>query len=152
MSQDDTLIPVDENVVSTISVESPDITNVADFPGVAAPKTKKSKRTSQRSVTKRGLLGEDEQVTSTKPLMNNDDPNPNSDIIEGPTDLPHDTSEAVVTTTSLDEPVDYDETSVQSIPDNELIQQTSTSEPSQRKSEEEADILQLLLNHSNVAN
>ena len=41
MSQDDTLIPVDENVVSTISVESTDIPNVADFPGVAAPKTKK---------------------------------------------------------------------------------------------------------------
>ena len=134
MSQDNTLITVDANVVSTISVKSPDIPNVADIPGVAAPETKKSKRASQRSVTKRGSLGEDKNVTSTKPLMNNDDPNPNSEIIGEPTDLPHDASEAVVTSTSLDEPVDYDETSVQSTPDNELIQQTSTSEPSQRLS------------------
>ena len=58
MSQDNTVITVDANVVSTISVESPDIPSVAEIPGVTVPKPKKSKRASQRSVTKRGSLGD----------------------------------------------------------------------------------------------
>ena len=77
MSQDNTVITVDANVVSTISVELPDIPNVVEIPGVAVTKPKKTKRASQRSVTKRGSLGEDENVTSPKPPIENDD----SDII-----------------------------------------------------------------------
>ena len=73
MSQDNTVITVDANVVSTISVESHDIPSVADIPGVAVPKPKKSKRASQRSATKRGSLGEDENFTSTKPPIENDE-------------------------------------------------------------------------------
>ena len=52
MSQDNTVITVDANVISTMSMESHDIPSVADIPGVAVPKPKKSKRASQRSVTK----------------------------------------------------------------------------------------------------
>ena len=61
-----------------------------------------------------------------------------------PTDVPQDAqhlastviSDAVVTSAPLDELVDYDENSVQSIHDNELAHTTSTSDPSQRQSEE----------------
>ena len=41
MSQDNTVITVDANVVSTISVELPDIPSVVYIPGVAVPKPKK---------------------------------------------------------------------------------------------------------------
>ena len=116
MSLDNTVITVDGNVVSTMSVESHDIPSVADIPGAAVPKPKKSKWASQRSVTKRGSLGEDENFTSTKPPIENDD----SDIIGEQTNVPLDAYEAVVTSTPLDEPVDYDETSVQSTQDNEI--------------------------------
>ena len=125
MSQDNTVITSDANVVSILSVESHDIPSVADIPGVAVPKPKKSKRASQRGVTKRGLLGDDDNLTSTKPPIDNDD----SDIIVEPTDVPPHVSEAVVTSTPLDEVVDYDETSVQSTQDNELVPTTSTAEP-----------------------
>ena len=43
MSQDNTVITVDANVVSTISVELPDIPSVVDIPGVAVTKPKKNK-------------------------------------------------------------------------------------------------------------
>ena len=88
MSHDNTVITIDANVVSTMSVESHDIPSVADIPGVAVPKPKKSKRASQRGVTKRGLLGEDDNLTSTKPPIDNDE----SDIIVEPTDVPQDVS------------------------------------------------------------
>ena len=84
MSQDNTVINVDANVVSTMSVESHNIPSVADIPGVAVPKPKKSKRASQRSVTKRGSLGDDDNLTSSKPPIDNDE----SDIIVEPTDVP----------------------------------------------------------------
>ena len=42
MSQEDIAINVDANVVSTISVESRNITSVGDIPGVAMPKPKKT--------------------------------------------------------------------------------------------------------------
>jgi len=71
------------------------------------------------------------------PPIDNDD----SDIIVKPTDVPQDASEAVVTSTPLDEVVDYDETSVQSMQDNELVPTTSTADPSQTYSEE-AEVLQ----------
>ena len=137
MSQEDNIINVDANVVSTISGESQNITSVADIPGVTMPKPKKTKRSSQRDVTKRGSLGDDDNLTSTKPPIDNDD----SDIIGEPTNVPQDASEAVVTSTPLDKVVDYDETSVQSTQENEIVPTTSTSEPSQRQSEE-AEILQ----------
>ena len=41
MSQDNTVITSDANVVSIMSVESHDIPSVADIPGVTVPKTKK---------------------------------------------------------------------------------------------------------------
>ena len=60
------------------------------------------------------------------------------------TDIPHDAqhlastviSDVVVTSAPLDELVDYDDNSVQSIQDNELAPTTSMSDPSQRQSEE----------------
>ena len=93
MSQDNTVSTGDANVVSIMSVESHDIPSAADIPGVTVPKPKKSKRASQRSVTKRGLLGDDDNLTSTKPPIDNDD----SDIIGEPTNVPQEASEAVVT-------------------------------------------------------
>ena len=48
---------------------------------------------------------------------------------------------SLVTSTPLDEVVDYDETSVQSTQDNELVPTTSTAEPSQPHTEE-AEVLQ----------
>ena len=127
-----------------MSVESHDITSVADIPGVAVPKPKKSKRASQRGVTKRGSLGDDDNLTSTKPPIDNDE----SDIIVEPTDVPQDAqhlapnviSDAVVTSAPLDEIVYYDENSVQPIQANELAPTTSMSDPSQRQSEE-AEVL-----------
>ena len=47
MSQDNTVVTGDANVVSTMSMESHDIPSVANIPGVAVPKPKKSKRASQ---------------------------------------------------------------------------------------------------------
>ena len=72
MSQDNTVITSDANVVSIMSVEPHDIPSVADIRGVAVPKPKKSKRASQRSVTKRGLLGDDDNLTFTKHPIDND--------------------------------------------------------------------------------
>ena len=100
------------------------------------PKPKKSKRASQWSVTKRGALGEDDNLTSTKPPIYNDE----SDIIVEQTDVPQDAPEAVVISTPLDEVVDYDETSIESTQENEIVPTTSTSEPSRQS--EEAEILQ----------
>ena len=87
-----------------------------------------------------GSLGDDDNLTSTKPRTDNDE----SDIIVEPTDVPQDAqhlastviSDAVVTSAPLDELVDYDDNSVQSIQDNELAPTTSMSDPSQRQSEE----------------
>jgi hypothetical protein len=112
---------------------------------MAVPKPKKSKRASQRGVTKRGSLGDDDNLTSTKPTIDKDE----SDIIVEPTDVPQDAphlapnviSDAVVTSTPLDELVDYDENSVQSMQDNELVPTKSTADPSQHQSEE-AEVLQ----------
>jgi len=137
MSQDNTVITSDANVVSILSVESPDMPSVADIPRVAVPKPKKTKRASQRGITKRGLLGDDDNLTSTKPPIDNDD----SDVLVEPTDVTPHVSETVVTATPLDEVVDYDEPSVQSTQDNEVLPTTSTAEPSQPHSEE-ADFLQ----------
>ena len=135
MSQDNTIITIDAKEVSTMSVESHDITSVADIPGVAEPK--KSKRASQRGATKRGLLGDDDNLNSTKPPIENDE----SHIIVEPTDVPPHVSDAVVTSTPLDEVVDYDKTSIQSTQENELVPTTSIAEPSQPHSEE-VEILQ----------
>ena len=119
MSQDNTVITIDANVVPTMSVESHDIPSVADIPGVAVPKPKKSKRASLRGVTNRGLLGDDDNLTSTKRPIDNDD----SDIIVEPTDVPPHVSEAVVTSTPLDKLVDFDETSVHSTQEMNLYPQ-----------------------------
>ena len=137
MSQDNTIITIDANVVFIMSVESHDITSVADIPGVAVPKPKTSKRASQRGATKRGLLGDDDNLNSTKPPIENDE----SHIIVEPTDVPPHVSDAVVTSTPLDEVVDYDKTSIQSTQENELVPTTSIAEPSQPHSEE-VEILQ----------
>ena len=140
MSQEDNVINVDANVVSTISVESRNITSVADIPGVAMPKPKKSKRASQRGVTKRGSLGDDDNFTPTKPSIDND----GSDNVVELTYIPQDThdlatnvtTDAAVTSVPLDEIFDYDDISVQSVEDNELDPTTSTSDPAQRQSED----------------
>ena len=137
MSQEDIAINVDANVVSTISVESRNITSVADIPGVAMPKPKKSKRASQRGVTKRRLLGDDDNFTPTKPSIDND----GSDNIVELTYIPQDThdlaanvtTDAVVTSVPLYELFDYDDNSVQSIDDNELAPTIETSDPTQRQ-------------------
>jgi hypothetical protein len=142
MSQEDNVINVDANVVSTISVESRNITNVEDIPGVAVPKPKKSKRASHRGVTKRGSLGDDDNYTPTKPSIDND----GSDNVVELTYIPQDThdrainvtTDAVVTSVPLDELFKYDDISVQSVEDNELepTTSTSTSDPAQRQSED----------------
>ena len=140
MYQEDNTINVDANVVSTMSGESQNITSVADIPGVTMPKPKKTIRSSQRGVTKRESLGDDDNFTSPNPPIDNDE----SDNIVELTYIPHDThdlaanvtSDAVVTSVQLDELVDYDDNSVQSIEDNELAPTTSTSDLAQRQSEE----------------
>ena len=107
MAHDDIVINVDANVVSTISVESRNISGVADIPGVVMPKPKKSKRASQRGITKRGLLGDDDNYFPTKPSIDND----GSDNIVELTYIPQDnhdfaadvTTDAVVTSVPLDE-------------------------------------------------
>ena len=106
MSQEDNIINVDANVVSTMSGDSQNVISVADIPGVTMPKPKKTKRSSQRGVTKRGSPGDDDNLTSTKPPTDNDE----SDIIVEPTDIPQDAqhlastviSDAVVTSAPLD--------------------------------------------------
>jgi len=116
ISQDDNVINVDMNVVSTMSVESQNITSVADISGVAMPKPKKSKRSSQRGVTKRGSLGDDDNFTLTKPSIDND----GSDNIRELTYIPQDThdlaanvtTDALVISVPLDELFDYDDNSV----------------------------------------
>jgi hypothetical protein len=113
---------------------------VADIPGVAVPKPKKSKRASQRGETKRGPLGDDDNFTPIKPSIDND----GSDIGVELTYIPQDThdlatnvtTDAVVTSVTLDELFDYDDNSVQSFEDNELEPTMSTSAPAQRQSED----------------
>ena len=141
MSHEDNAINVNANVVSKISVESRNITNVEDIPGVAVPKPKKSKRVSHRGVTKRGSLGDDDNdYTPTKPSIDND----GSDNVVELTYIPQDThdlatnvtTDVVVIFVPLDELFDYDDISVQSVEDNELESTTSTSNPAQRQYED----------------
>ena len=106
MSHEDNAINVNANVVSKISVESRNITNVEDIPGVSVPKPKKSKWASNRGVTKRGSLGDDETFTPTKPSIDND----GSDNVVELTNIPqelHDlatnvTTDVAVTSIPLD--------------------------------------------------
>ena len=83
------------------------------------------------------MLGDDDNLTSTKPPIDNDD----SDINVAPTDVAPHVSEAVVTSTLLEDVVDYDEISVHSTQDNEVLPQTLSSEPALPHSEEAAVLL-----------
>ena len=112
MSQEDNVINVDANVVCTMYVESQNITSVADIPGVAMHKPKKSKRVSQRGVTKRGSLGDDDNFTPTKPHWQRrfgQHCGTNVHTTRHP---------RRVTSVPLDELFDCDDNSVQSIEDN----------------------------------
>ena len=113
-----------------------DTGHVEEAPIVAASKPKKSKRASSRNVPKRGSLVDGDTSSPPKLSIDNDSSDnvvESSDVPLEPTDcainVPND---ATVQAVPLDELFDYDDISVQSVPDNDHEPQPSTSDTTQR--------------------